>query len=71
MADRALDVATVLADRWEDHPGHPVLEGLGLRLVGAHHQLVEAALGDEPRLVRPTITQFEGCLVLTTLLVVS
>ncbi len=36
-----------LADRWQDIPGHPVLELLGLRLVRAKDQFVEAGLGDD------------------------
>ncbi len=38
-------ILACLADRWEDIAGHPVLELLGLRLVGAHHEFVEAGLG--------------------------
>lgn len=36
-----------LADARQDLFSHPILEGLGLGLVGTHHQLVEAAFGDE------------------------
>jgi len=43
----AHDIATVLANGGEDDAGDPVLEGTGFRLVGAHGDLVEAALAYE------------------------
>lgn len=44
----ALDVPTVLTDGGEDHASDPVLKRLGLGLVRAEDQLVEAGLGDGP-----------------------
>lgn len=41
------DIPAVLPDARQDHARHPVLKLPGLRLVGAHGELVEARLGDE------------------------
>jgi hypothetical protein len=46
-------LGAVLADGRQDMAGHPVLEQVGVRLVGAEGQLVAAALRDEQRRLSP------------------
>lgn len=58
----AAHVIAVFADRKQDDLRDPVLERLRLRLVAAHDQLVEAALGDDylARIPPHTVTQGDG-----------
>ena len=42
-----VSLSCTLADRGEDDARDPFLERFGVRLVGAEHELVETALGDE------------------------
>lgn len=46
------DIDALLADRRQDHLRYPVLEGTGVRLVGAHDEPIQAALGDKTDLLR-------------------
>lgn len=49
---------TCLADAREDLLGNPVLEGAGLRCMGAHSQLVEAGLRYQHHLAASTQPYF-------------
>jgi len=57
----------VLADRWKDHLGDPVLEWLGLRLVATHEELVQPRLGDHRHGAEVSLDSFKRGLRLVKL----